>query len=62
MSWGRIPGHVSYHAGHFGVLAAITAFADDGSWLDTLVAHLDVQRDRLAQLLAAELPEVELDT
>jgi cystathionine beta-lyase len=57
---GRVPGHVSYHAGHFGVLAAIAAFTDDGAWLDALVAHLDVQRDRLAALLAAELPEVVL--
>jgi cystathionine beta-lyase len=57
---GRVPGHVSYHAGHFGVLAAIAAFNDDESWLDALVAHLDLQRDRLAELLAAELPKVEL--
>ena len=55
---GRVPGHVSYHAGHFGVLAAIAAFNDDRSWLDALVAHLDVQRNRLAELLAAELPAV----
>ena len=57
---GRVPGHVSYHAGHFGVLAAIAAFNDDESWLDALIAHLDLQRDRLAELLAAELPKVEL--
>jgi cystathionine beta-lyase len=57
---GGIPGHVSYHAGHFGVLAAIAAFADDAVWLDALVAHLDVQRDRLAELLATTLPAVEL--
>jgi cystathionine beta-lyase len=55
---GRIPGHVSYHAGHFGVLSAIAAFSDDGAWLDAFVAHLDVQRDRLTKLLAAELPAV----
>jgi cystathionine beta-lyase len=42
------------------VLAAIAAFADDAVWLDALVAHLDVQRDRLAELLAAKLPAVEL--
>jgi cysteine-S-conjugate beta-lyase len=55
---GRVPGHVSYHAGHFGVLAAIAGFNDDESWLDALVAHLDLQRKRLAELLAAELPAV----
>ena len=55
---GRVPGHVSYHAGHFGVLSAIAAFSDDGAWLDAFVAHLDVQRDRLTKLLAAELPAV----
>jgi cysteine-S-conjugate beta-lyase len=57
---GRIPAHVSYHAGHFGVLAAVAAFNDDGAWLDALVAHLDTQRRRLAELLAAELPAVRL--
>jgi cystathionine beta-lyase len=54
----RIPAHVSYHAGHFGVLAAIAAFESGGSWLDGLVAHLDLQRRRLVDLLAANLPSV----
>ncbi len=57
---GRIPGSVSYHAGHFGVIAAVAAFRDGGLWLDALVAHLDTQRRRLAELLAAELPSVRL--
>jgi cystathionine beta-lyase len=57
---GRVPGHVSYHAGHLGVLAAIAAFTDDRAWLDALVAHLDVQRERLAALLATEVPEIVL--
>jgi cystathionine beta-lyase len=56
----RIPAHVSYHAGHFGVIAAIAAFRDGAPWLDGLVAHLDVQRRRLAELLAAELPSVRM--
>jgi cystathionine beta-lyase len=54
----RLPEHVPFHAGHFGVLANIAAFADGGEWLDGLVAHLDAQRDRVAELLAAELPDV----
>jgi len=54
----RLPEHVPFHAGHFGVLANTAAFADGGQWLDGLVAHLDAQRDRAAELLAAELPDV----
>jgi cystathionine beta-lyase len=54
----RLPEHVPFHAGHFGVLANIAAYADGGEWLDALVAHLDAQRDRVAALLAAELPDV----
>jgi cysteine-S-conjugate beta-lyase len=57
---GRIPAHVSYHAGHLGVIAAVAAFGEGGTWLDALVAHLDTQRRRLAELLAAELPSVRL--
>ena len=36
------------------------AFAEGGEWLDALVGHLDAQRDRLGELLAAELPSVGL--
>ena len=54
----RLPAHVPFHVGHFGVLANIAAYADGGPWLDGLVAHLDAQRDRVAELLAAELPDV----
>jgi len=53
-----IPPHVSYHAGYFGVLASIAAFTDGVGWLDELVVHLDAQRGRLVDLLAAELPQV----
>jgi cystathionine beta-lyase len=56
----RVPGHVRFHIGHFGVLGAITAFTEGVDWLDGLVAHLDRQRDRLAELLDAELPVVGL--
>ena len=54
----RLPEHVPFHVGHFGVLANVAAYADGGPWLDGLVAHLDAQRDRVAALLAAELPDV----
>jgi cystathionine beta-lyase len=54
----KIPEHVSYHAGHYGVLGAVSAFIDGGDWLDALVEHLDRQRSRLVELLAAELPQV----
>jgi cystathionine beta-lyase len=54
----RLPEHVPFHVGHFGVLANIAAYADGGAWLDALVAHLDAQRERVAELLAAELPDV----
>ena len=57
---GRVPAHVRYHVGHFGVIGGIAAFAEGSAWLDELVAHLDVQRDRLAELLAARLPAVRL--
>jgi cystathionine beta-lyase len=54
----RLPEHVPFHAGHFGVLANTAAYADGAEWLDGLVAHLDAQRDRVAALLAAELADV----
>jgi cystathionine beta-lyase len=60
MAFGRVPGHVHYQLGHFGVLATLAAFRDGVPWLDALNSHLDAQRDRLAQLLANELPQVRL--
>jgi cysteine-S-conjugate beta-lyase len=53
----RVPTNVRFHVGHFGVLANIAAYTEGAEWLDGLVAHLDAQRDRLEQLLAAELPQ-----
>jgi cysteine-S-conjugate beta-lyase len=53
-----VPAHVSYHAGHLGVLASIAAFTEGRDWLDALVVHLDVQRRRLAELLETQLPQV----
>ena len=54
----KLPEHLRYHVGQFGVLAATAAFRDDFDWLDALVAQLDANRLLLAQLLAAELPSV----
>jgi cysteine-S-conjugate beta-lyase len=54
----KLPEHLRYHVGHFGVLAATAAFRDDFDWLDALVAQLDANRLLLAELLAAELPAV----
>jgi cystathionine beta-lyase len=45
-----------FHAGHFGVLATVAAFERGGAWLDELNRHLDLNRRRLADLLARELP------
>jgi cysteine-S-conjugate beta-lyase len=54
----HLPKHVPYHVGHFGVLASVAAFEAGGSWLDALISHLDRNRHRLAELLAANLPGV----
>jgi cystathionine beta-lyase len=54
----RLPSHLSYHAGHLGVLATIAAFEHGEAWLDALVHHLDRNRRLLAELLAERLPEV----
>ncbi|HEY4349022.1 MAG TPA: aminotransferase class I/II-fold pyridoxal phosphate-dependent enzyme [Gaiellaceae bacterium] len=54
----RLPSHLPYHAGHFGVLAAIAAFEHGSEWLDALIRHLDRNRAFLGELLAERLPEV----
>ncbi len=54
----RLAKHISYHAGHLGVLASIAAFESGGPWLDALVAQLDRNRGLLAELLEAHLPTV----
>lgn len=41
-----------------GVVAAQAAFDEGEPWLDAVLAHLDRQRGRLADLLAARLPDV----
>ena len=43
-----------------GIAASTAAYRDGGPWLDELVGYLDGNRDRLGELLAAELPGVAL--
>ncbi len=54
----RLPKHLPYHAGHFGVLASLAAFEHGDEWLDALVHHLDRNRRTLSALLAEHLPQV----
>jgi cystathionine beta-lyase len=54
----KLPPSIRFHAGHLGVLASVAAFTDGGPWLDALLAHLDLNRRRLASLLERELPAV----
>jgi cystathionine beta-lyase len=54
----RIPVHASYRAGHFGVLAARTAFDEGDAWLAAALEILDRNRKLLSNLLATELPGV----
>jgi cystathionine beta-lyase len=53
-----LPTHLSFHVGHFGVLANIAAFEHGGEWLDALNRHLERNRSALADLLAEHLPTV----
>jgi len=46
------------HAGHLGVLGAEAAFRDGDEWLDSVLAVLDANRQRLAELLSDRLGEV----
>ena len=54
----RVPAHVRWRVGQFGLLATLAAFADGGEWLDRLVATLDARRTQLGDLLAERLPQV----
>jgi len=53
-----LPEHLRYHVGHLGVIASLAAFEHGVPWLDAMIAHLDQNRARLAELLAEHLPEV----
>ena len=54
----KLSKHLTYHAGHLGVLASVAAFDHGGEWLDALVAHLDRNRHLLADLLSEHIPAV----
>jgi len=46
------------HCGHLGAIGSVAAFREGGAWLDDVLAVLDHNRELLAELLAARLPEV----
>jgi cystathionine beta-lyase len=54
----RLPADLPYHAGHLGVVAACAAFREGDPWLEAVVALLDRNRMRLAELVRASLPGV----
>jgi cystathionine beta-lyase len=54
----RLAADLPYHAGHLGVVAACAAFREGDPWLEAVVALLDRNRTRLAELLRASLPGV----
>jgi cysteine-S-conjugate beta-lyase len=54
----RIPEVVSHGPSHLGVLAHTAALSSCDAWLDDVVAGLDRNRWRLAELLADALPEI----
>jgi cystathionine beta-lyase len=53
-----MPAELPYRASHLGVIAALAAFEHGEPWLDALLVHLARNRTYLADLLAAELPEI----
>jgi cystathionine beta-lyase len=55
---GKLGPELAFHAGHLGVLAARVAYLEGDAWLQQTRAILDRNRALLAELLAAELPEV----
>jgi cysteine-S-conjugate beta-lyase len=54
----RLPSEVRYRAGLLGVIASQAAFEHGDAWLDELLAALDANRRRLAELLAEHLPAI----
>ncbi|WP_029137417.1 MalY/PatB family protein [Nakamurella lactea] len=54
----RVPEEVSHGVSHLGMIAHTAALRDGGDWLDALLAGLDRNRSRLAELLAEHLPTV----
>lgn len=56
--WRRLPLFAVPGPTPLGVAASVAAYRDGVEWLDELRAHLDANRRRLGELLAAELPEL----
>ncbi len=54
----RLPRELRYRAGLLGVIGSQAAFEDGDDWLDELLATLDANRRRLAELLSAQLPQI----
>jgi cystathionine beta-lyase len=53
-----LPSDRRWRVGHFGVLAAVAAFTSGGTWLDSLVATLEMRCRELSDLLTEYLPEI----
>jgi cysteine-S-conjugate beta-lyase len=56
--WARVGFLYGHGASTLGVLAAAAAYDAGGEWLDGVLAYLDGNRRLLADLLAAQLPEI----
>ncbi|CAB4710567.1 MAG: aminotransferase class I/II-fold pyridoxal phosphate-dependent enzyme [Actinobacteria bacterium] len=54
----ELPKAVHFRASILGAFASASAFADGGTWLDTVIAQLDHNRFMIKDLLAAKLPTV----
>ena len=56
-----MPAAVHFRAAILGAFASAVAFADCGSWLDSVIAQLDHNRLFLQDILASQLPSVTYD-
>ena len=56
--WSQCGDLAEHGASNLGVVANIAAYTEGGPWLDEVLAYLDGNRLRLAELLAEHLPEV----
>lgn len=53
-----LPSDRCWRIGHFGVLASVAAFTSGRTWLDALLATLELRCRELGDLLAEHLPQV----
>jgi cysteine-S-conjugate beta-lyase len=61
MARDRLPADLLDRVSHLGVIAAAGAFSPDGvAWLNRLVGYLDRNGRLLRDLLAADLPDIEM--